>query len=86
MSENQRHIMLAVGAIGLTLGLFFMLLSLVTLVKTGKITLLLLLVLSSWLFYEGLSPQVQVRIKCMVKYHWREYWGTCRRQVARVGL
>ncbi|MEE4245886.1 MAG: hypothetical protein V2I33_10760 [Kangiellaceae bacterium] len=71
---RQRDLMLVVGTIGLAVGLTLMLLSIFITIKTSKLMLLALLVLSSSLFYQGLHSSIRRRIEQNLRFHFRDIW------------
>ncbi len=78
MSRTIRDQMLAAGVVVTSFSLFFMLLSFFVTLKVTKLTLLALALLGTVLFYKGLEPAIQRRIKNTLQMHWFEWWSASR--------
>ncbi|MCO7225088.1 hypothetical protein [Pleionea sp. CnH1-48] len=73
MKKTQRDICLTVGTLGMVWALFMVVMSVFALVKVSKLTIVLMMLASTYLFYEGLAPKVRTRMNQVIRSYWQEY-------------
>ncbi len=85
MNRTIRNQMLAAGFVITSFSLFLLLLSFLVTLKITKLALLALALLGTALFYQGLEPAIQRRIKNTLQMHWRDWWSASRLKKAWIG-
>lgn len=74
--ENKefKGLLLALGSIGLVTCLFLLIMAALSVFKISKMIVLTCSLISLILFHEGLSSQIQARIKHLARFHCKEIW------------
>lgn len=74
LRQDLRDIMLFAGSLGIVACLFLLLASFFTTLKVAKLSIIAMLLVSSLVFYKGLAPELQKRLRDNAKINLRELW------------